>query len=46
MNKMNKFLDIARIGGRFLCVEEGYKLSTTGEEVKSHMEQILEGIIK
>jgi len=42
---MNKFLNIARITGRFLCVEEGYELTTTGEQTKSHMEQILESAI-
>jgi len=46
MNKMNKFLDIAQISGRFLCVEEGYELTTTGEQVKSHIEQILESAIQ
>ncbi len=43
--KMNKFLDVARIPGRFLCVEEGYELTTTGEETKSHIEQILESVV-
>lgn len=41
-NKMNKFLNMARITGRFLCVESGYELTTTGEETKSPIEQILE----
>ena len=43
--KMNKFLDVARITGRFLCVEDGYELTTTGEEAKSPIEQILESAI-
>ena len=44
--KMNRFLDIAQITGRFLCVENGYELTTTGEETKSHIEQILGGVIQ
>ena len=40
--KMQRFLDIAKITGRFLCVEDEYYLTTTGEQVKSHIEQILE----
>ena len=44
-NKMNKFLKIARITGRFLCVESKYEL-TTGEETKSPIEQILESAIE
>lgn len=44
-NKMNKFLRVARITGRFLCVESGYELTTTGEETKSPIEQILESSI-
>lgn len=42
---MDKFLDIAQITGRFLCVEEGYELTTAGEQTKSHIEQILESAI-
>ena len=40
--KMNKFLASVRTTGKFLCVELGYELTTTGEEVKSPAEQILE----
>jgi len=41
--KMNIFIGDAGLIGRFLCVEEGYELTVTGEETKSHIEQILEG---
>jgi len=44
-SKMNKFLDMAGIGGRFLCVEEGYEVTVTGETTKSHIEQILESAV-
>ena len=40
--KMNFFVGYAGLIGRFLCVEEGCELTTTGEEIKSHIEQILE----
>jgi len=43
--KLTKFVNIARITGRFLCVEAGYELTETGEETKSHIEQILESAI-
>lgn len=42
---MDRFLCVASIGGRFLCVENGYELTTTGEQIKSHIEQILESAI-
>ena len=41
-NKMNKFLKVARITGRFLCVDSRYELTTTDKETKSPIEQILE----
>jgi hypothetical protein len=40
--KMDEVFRFTRITGRFLCVEEGYELTTTGEQTKSHIEQILE----
>ena len=40
--KMDETFRYAGITGRFLCVEEGYDLTTTGEQTKSHIEQILE----
>ena len=40
--KMNEVFRYAGITGRFLCVEERYDLTTTGEQTKSHIEQILE----
>jgi len=42
MKKMDDSFKDAGITGRFLCVEEGYELTTTGEQAKSHIEQILE----
>lgn len=42
--KMNNFLNVARITGRFLCVETGYEIIATGEEVKSPIERILESV--
>jgi len=43
--KLTKFVNAAQITGRFLCVESGYELTTTGEETKSPIEQILESAI-
>lgn len=40
--KMDEAFRGTGITGRFLCVEEGYELTTTGEQTKSHVEQILE----
>lgn len=44
--KMNFFIGYAGLIGRFLCVEEGYELTTTGEQTKSPIEQILESAIE